>query len=50
MSCYKNKYESEGLALAIVDELINSGVGDADSLSSYKCTHCHFWHLTSSKR
>jgi len=49
MSCYKTSYESEGLALVAIDELINNGVKDANLLSTYKCDVCEYWHLTSTK-
>lgn len=49
MDCYKKAYESEGMALAVIDELIANEVGGAEKLSTYKCDECHYWHLTSNK-
>lgn len=48
MNCHKKAYESEGMALAVIDELISSGIGGAKNLSVYKCDECEMWHLTSS--
>lgn len=50
MGCnYKKAYESEGMALTVIDELISSGVGGAEKLIVYKCDECEMWHLTSQK-
>jgi hypothetical protein len=49
MDCNKNAYESEGMALAVIDELIASGVEGSKNLSTYKCETCEMWHLTSTK-
>lgn len=47
MSCHKKAYESEGMALVTIDELIASGVKGSKKLSVYKCDECEMWHLTS---
>ena len=43
----KNAYESEGMALVVIDELITNGVKGSKNLSVYKCNECEMWHLTS---
>lgn len=47
MSCNKNAYESEGMALVIIDELIAHNIKGSKNLSVYKCDECEMWHLTS---
>jgi hypothetical protein len=49
MDCYKKAYESEGMALTVIDELIANDVDGAKDLTTYQCDECHYWHLTSIK-
>jgi len=47
MNCNKRSYESEGIALVIIDELISDKIEGSKSLSPYQCEDCEMWHLTS---
>jgi hypothetical protein len=47
MDCGKKTYESEGMALAILDEMKSNRIKEAKLLSVYKCEECEMWHFTS---
>jgi hypothetical protein len=46
-NCYKKSYESKGMALAVIDELIESDVQGSKLLTTYRCEECQLWFLTS---